>query len=376
MRALLLIPSVLKPSVEAEGTGSHTHEVGPLMDYYALAAQIRRGEGDGADILDYAAVDNEEDAVVKFVRRLAGRDAALALMGFRVRERYDVVFTNGENVGIPLALLFKTVKRRPGHVTIGHRLSTGKKRLFFSLLRAHRQIDRILVYATTQLDFARQSLRLPADKLRLIAFHADQRFFHPLREVPVDENQICSAGLEWRDYPTLIDAVQDIPNLKVKLAAASPWSKHTNETEGRTLPDNVEACRYDYAALRTLYAQSSFVVVPLYENDFQAGITTILEAMAMGKAVIASSTTGQTDAIEDGVNGLMVPPGDVARLRHAIDRLRTNADLRDTLAANARKWLEQHASLDLWVDNVVAALRETLPAWHSQPVRQTARHKQ
>ena len=73
----------------------------------------------------------------------------------------------------------------------------------------------------------------------------------------------------------------------------------------------MDARRYEYRELRDLYAQSAFVVVPLYENDFQAGVTTMLEAMAMGKAVIATRTTGQTDVIIDGENGLTVAPGDV-----------------------------------------------------------------
>src|SRR3569833_1435167 len=71
-------------------------------------------------------------------------DSALALMAYRRRHRYDVIFDSSEGVGIPLALLLKLGgKRRPGHVTIAHKLTTGKKRFFFTGLKAHRQIDRI-----------------------------------------------------------------------------------------------------------------------------------------------------------------------------------------------------------------------------------------
>ena len=41
------------------------------------------------------------------------------------------------------------------------------------------------------------------------------------------------------------------------------------------------------------------MAVPVDDVDFQAGITTILEAMAMGKPVIVTHTYGQTDVIED-----------------------------------------------------------------------------
>ena len=111
--------------------------------------------------------------------------------------------------------------------------------------------------------------------VRLIPFHADHRFYRPLEHVQRNEDQICSAGLEWRDYPTLVDAVVETKGLLVKLAAASPWSKHTSEVRHRVLPPHVTAHSYEYLELRTLYAESSFVVVPLYENDFQAGVTQI-----------------------------------------------------------------------------------------------------
>lgn len=352
MRTLLLIPSVLKKGTEAS-VAANRH---PLMDYYALANGLKQGPDDIVDLFDYGALEQLRHPLLPLIRKAAGEDVALAFAGFLRRKSYDAIFTNGENVGIPLALLLKSASRRPIHVTIGHRPSTGKKRLFFQQLGAHQQIDRIFVYASNQLQIARDTLGIPAEKLSLIAFHADDRFYHPLPEVEIQENQICAAGLEWRDYPTLIEAVREMPDLSVKLAAASPWSKHTNETANRTLPPNVNARRYEYEELRTLYAESSFVVVPLYENDFQAGVTTLLEAMAMGKAVIVTRTTGQTDVITNGENGITVAPGDVTGWRDAINLLRRDPVLRERLGNNARKWIEENATLTQWVQNIVAAL--------------------
>ncbi len=357
MKTLLLIPSVAKEGLEAE-IAADRH---PTMDYAALLSALRSVPGDTADLLDYGAVDHSSHPAVRSVRKLAGRDAALALMGFLRRGAYDAIFTNGENVALPLALLLKTVTKRPRHVTIGHRLSTGKKHLFYRRLQAHRQMDTIFVYAGTQRDFAQTTLGIPSQTLRLIPFHADHRFYRPLSDIPVQDDQICAAGLEWRDYPTLIEAVADKTDLSVKLAAASPWSKHTNETENRVLPSHIDARRYDYRALRDLYAQSAFVVVPLYENDFQAGITTILEAMAMGKPVIVTRTTGQTDVILDDENGLYVAPGDVVGWQKAIQRLHDDPSLRARLGNSARLWLEENATLDRWVQHIVAALRTAVP---------------
>src|SRR5258706_10554785 len=271
-RTLLLIPSYAKRGMEAD-VAANLH---PTMDYYALQANL------GADIADYASAEADRHPLVR-AAQLGGRDAALAMHGFLRAHRYDVIFSNGENVGIPLAALFALRRARPAHVLIGHRLSPKKKRWLMRAL--HPQMDAIFLYAATQKAYAEDVLKIPSDKLRLIPFHADTRFFHPMRHVAV-ERRISSAGLELRDYPTLIEAVRE-ENIDVRLAAASPWSKRRNETAERALPTNVTARGYSYRELRDLYASSRFVVVPLYENDFQAGVTTILEAMAMAKAVIA-----------------------------------------------------------------------------------------
>jgi len=342
-RTLLLIPSVAKRGVEQE-VAANVH---PTMDYFALQARLN------ADLADYAVVEADQHPLVR-AARLLGRDRALAMHGFVRANDYDVIFSNGENISVPLAAFLKVRSHRPAHVLIGHRISAPKKKLLLRML--HPQMDAIFLYAETQRTYAEDVLGIPPDKLHLIAFHADSRFFHPMPDSTV-ERRISSAGLELRDYPTLIEAVRGL-DVDVRLAAASPWSKRKNETENRELPANVSARGYGYRELRDLYASSQFVVVPLYDTDFQAGVTTILEAMAMGKAVIVSRTRGQRDVIQDGVNGLYVPPGDAPALRRAITDLLASPERAAHLGANARRTIESEMSLDLWTDRIAGVIRE------------------
>src|SRR5439155_23048132 len=86
---------------------------------------------------------------------------------------------------------------------------------------------------------------------------------------------------------------------QVVIGAASHWSKRANTAADASAPANVTVDRFDYLALRQLYARSALVVVPLDDVDFQAGVTTILEAMAMAKPVIVTHSAGQTDVVED-----------------------------------------------------------------------------
>src|SRR6059058_6080853 len=159
------------------------------------------------------------------------------------------------------------------------------------------------------------------------------RFFRPF-EAPPEPDLICSAGQLLRDYPTLVEAVRGLP-LRLRIAAGSPWIAKELKPDA-PLPENVQWRRYSRFELRELYRRSAICIVPIQENDYQTGISTILEMMAMGKCVIATRTRGQTDTLVDGVNGIYVPPGDVPALRAAILRTLERPEETARIGAAAR----------------------------------------
>ena len=79
------------------------------------------------------------------------------------------------------------------------------------------------------------------------------------------------------------------------------------------------------------------------------------EAMAWARPVVASAVGGLTDAVEDGVTGLLVPPGDVPALRAALERLLGDPELRARLGAAAR---ETAPSFDAETDALIAVYGE------------------
>lgn len=88
----------------------------------------------------------------------------------------------------------------------------------------------------------------------------------------------------------------------------------------------------------------------------------IIEAMAAGKAVVATNVGGVPDVIEDGRTGLLVPPGNVEALAGALIRLAEDPDARDSLGALARKDVARRFSPGRLVDDIerlyVSALAE------------------
>jgi glycosyltransferase involved in cell wall biosynthesis len=70
----------------------------------------------------------------------------------------------------------------------------------------------------------------------------------------------------------------------------------------------------------------------------------LLEYMAAGKAIVATAVGGNVQLIEDGIHGLLVPPGDAAELAAAIRRLLDEPALAGRLASAARRRIEQRFS--------------------------------
>src|SRR5207247_197423 len=144
--------------------------------------------------------------------------------------------------------------------------------------------------------------------------------------------------------------------VRVQIAAGSPWIDRPLQPK-RELPPNVTWGKLDRHALRELYARSAIAVVPILQNEYQTGIATILEMMAMGKCVIATKTHGQVDTIVDGQTGVYVPPSDPAALRKAIERMLAAPQEAQRIGRAARAFIEAEAGLDHFVGRVADAVR-------------------
>jgi len=86
------------------------------------------------------------------------------------------------------------------------------------------------------------------------------------------------------------------------------------------------------------YERAAIVVVPSRREGYGVAAR---EAMAYGRAVVATRVGGLVDAVEDGVTGVLVPPGDVAALRRALEELLADGARRNALGAAARAFARE-----------------------------------
>jgi glycosyltransferase involved in cell wall biosynthesis len=103
------------------------------------------------------------------------------------------------------------------------------------------------------------------------------------------------------------------------------------------------------------YERAAVVVVPSRREGY--GMTA-REAMAHGRAVVATAVGGLADAVDDEETGLLVPAGDVPALRAAVQRVLSDAGLRTRLGAAAREKAVREWSWGPATDALLAVYRE------------------
>jgi glycosyltransferase involved in cell wall biosynthesis len=308
----------------------------------------------GVELLDWSRLPGHP-------RARSARTSALQVAVALPRLRHlDAVFSDGEHVGIPLALAMLATGAHTPHLMLGHHLTNGRKPSLVRRLRLGRRIDRIVLHSPRQLELARGELGVSGARLALDPFYADTDFWRPEPRT-VEEPLILAAGREHRDYATLAEAWAGRPE-RVLVAAGSTHSPAATTRVPPRWPDTFDICVAGPRQLRDGYARASAVVVPVVESDFQAGVTVVLEAMAMGKAVVATAARGWADVIEDGVDGLLVPPGDPRALRAALTRVLEDESLRARLGRAARNAAVTRFSLPAYADRLEALLAEVAGA--------------
>ena len=214
------------------------------------------------------------------------------------------------------------------------------------------RVDAIYPLGSNQVDYIHRRWRTDAD-VRFIHQHVDTEYYRPGEPAP--NGPVLSVGEDGgRDFTTLLAAFSGLEaKLFLKSGQVSPSSA----------PANVQVVseRLSAPAYRDLFSQARFVVVPLRPMLTASGVGTVLEAMAMGKALIVSDSPGIRDYVVHDETALVVPCGDTAALRAAVERLMHEPDTRARLGAAARDFAERQCSFPAHAAKLAAALRDLVP---------------
>ncbi len=221
-------------------------------------------------------------------------------------------------------------------------------------------VDRII--AATPAEVAQLTWLYSADMSKVVVIPpgVDLERFHPIDSraakehvgIPCGDKNIMFAGRiePLKGIDTLIQAMalikqrypDVIENTCVAIIGGDPWADSPDAEMARLQAMRQDLDIHDFVlflgakdqdVLPYYYAAAEMVVMPSHYESF--GMVA-LEAMAMGRPVIASEVGGLAFLIQDGINGYHVPTRDTEALAERIYELLSNPDCREQMGRAAR----------------------------------------
>lgn len=237
----------------------------------------------------------------------------------------DVVFCYCEQLGIPIAVMCSWLQPKPKIVVFTHKIQRLRGYVALKLFNIADKVDVFVTYTNTETEFLRRYLNLPEHRVRQIYTQPpiDTSFFSPGKpSYQKTRPLIVSGGFQKRDYLTLAQATQDL-NIDVKICASYRQTNNSNSSFPEYVPSNMlfDYCKID--ALAQLYRDADIVVMSMLDNNYEAGLTTLFEAMACRKPVIMtrSSQPGIINELIDAGVITGVSPGNPVELQQAITKI-------------------------------------------------------
>ena len=171
---------------------------------------------------------------------------------------------------------------------------------------------------------------------------------HDLSNDPI--SLVTTGRLEWKKgYDYLIKAYSllqesGVPFKATIIGRGALWQELQFSIRDCALEQKVELAGAvpPGEVINRLKGADIFVLSSVEEGISNA----VLEAMALGLAVVCTRCGGMEEVVEDGVNGLLVPVRDPLLMANAIKQLVSDADLRRKLGANARETIRKSFTLE------------------------------
>lgn len=280
------------------------------------------------------------------------------------RVDYDVVYSACQTNTFLLALL-RSLKlfHKPLVALIHHPFNNKFKESLF--INGH---DRLLCLSPTIMEPSRQSPSIHK-KMDFIAWGADLPFYHsPSQAVPIAHSptlaelpMIVSAGKTERDHDTLVKACLAL-DCSLNIYCSAHTAPHLTMLSDRIAVHASHSAHnvVSYQALLTAYRHAFAIAIPLTKTNNLAGLTSLLDAIAVGKPVVMTRNQHiELDIEKEGI-GFWVEPGDVQGWQQAIAYLLAHPEEASAMGDRGRRLCQEKYNLDAFTNTLARTLKSVL----------------
>lgn len=282
------------------------------------------------------------------------------------REKYDVLYATSFR-GIEPIIFLRALGLYRKPIVIWHH--TAVKRASNKLRERisrffYKGIDHMFLFSRRLIEDSLKSGKAPAGKLQLVHWGPDLAFYdHILQEMPDRKPEgFISTGKENRDVDTLLQAfcATEEP-LDLYIAPTNGNIDYRRIIDNFCLPESVQI-HYTEGVIPYLLAQKvaqkSCIVICCLDYPYTVGLTTLVEAFALGIPVICSrNPTFEMDIDKEGI-GMTVAYNDVEGWINAIRYMTDHPEEARKMGANARKLAEERFNLEIFSREIAESLWE------------------
>ncbi|GAA4694393.1 glycosyltransferase family 4 protein [Nocardioides conyzicola] len=211
---------------------------------------------------------------------------------------------------------------------------------------------RVVVPSAAVAAYAVEHVGLPPGIVDVVPNGVDPRRFGGHRSTTGDPVAVWVGVLApVKRVDLLLDAVAAVPRLRLLVVGDGPLRGEVERRcEASDLAGRVELAGWVDDPAASLASADLYALT----SDAENCPLSLLEAMATGLPVVATTVGGVPEVVRDGVDGLLCPAGDVGAVAGALGRLTAEPYLRTMFGAAARERILDGYTLDHCVDGLLA----------------------
>ena len=212
--------------------------------------------------------------------------------------------------------------------------------------RSLKKLDHIFFFGEADMREAINRYDLDRAKTSLFSFGVDTKFWTSSESSPLNEEYVLAVGSDpQRDYETLINVTTNVQiKILTKLKIKVPPERHNIEL----LSGSFYNSEITDEQLRKMYQAALAIIIPLKDVNQPSGYSVALQAMACGKPIILTKTSGLWDShlFKSGENCLLVDPFKPKQIAEAIEVLKKNKNLCARLGMAAQNTARKEFGID------------------------------
>jgi len=283
------------------------------------------------------------------------------------KSQYDVVYSGHDlETGLLAFLRLFGLFKKP-IVAVAHQSFTSKNLLVqFFVNFFVKGNDKILCLNSFIKDYLINNFKIDPEKIEILEWGYDLPFYQVNPDDSIYNNSenrfILTAGKTYRDYESLTKAFAEI---KCSLKICGFGNSLIDNFQ--ELPANIHIFEKVLPWRQVLeeYRQAYAVAIPLSPFYLRTrhnavGLTSLLEAISMGKAVVMTRNKYVGIDIEKEGIGIWVEPGDIKGWQQAITYLLEHPELTKEMGNRGRRLAEERFNLELFSQKLANYLKSVV----------------